>query len=406
MFEQILDIVIRLLGGIISTLLEWSQEDWFPYVSFIWLLVGILYDLSRNKSLLKAVQSLLRQPLIDTRCNPTPIAQEDKGMEGAWIPLYPRELLEQLSCRLMEFFTFPVRKWVYPILHDIADKVYPLGKISAQSTFISLIFTLFLLSFAYGDTIAIANGLAALGLVRGEIPEILLYYERAVAAASFFAIIVGFFVLIESYVYMPARSTGPNANNTDEERQPLVDFRSPEMGRLLRGLSAIVIVLGIIVSFLLGMGRLQALGYWESSEALSLAVQFGVNVLTLVNGLLAAALVFVDGIKGLQALVALFMWAIIGILLLFDVFAFLFVRVFAFSLDMAWRLVLMILLLAFFIFFRPPEGIVKLLWRTLVIPPVNFIKSAFSSSTNNSTNVTSSIHLQESTESNEGTPSS
>ncbi len=369
--------------SIIETAFKWLiyilrraiEEEWFPYFAFIWLFIGTLYDLSQRKSLLRATQELIQQPLIDTKC--TPHSNEEASMEGGfqllssrqhWIPLYPRELLEQLSCRLLEAFSYPFRKEVLPTARQIAKAIYNFADV--RRTIVSMIFAVVLLIFAYGDTIAIGNGLAALGLVQGELPLFLLHYEHAVAAASFFAIIVGFFVLFETFTYRAGYKE-------EKEHATLMDIRTSEMARLLRGLALIVILIGISVSIFLGLGRLQeGLGFWEDNNTLRVLIQFGVNVLTLVNGILAAALVFIEGITGLQAFIAIGIWILMGILWVLDVFLALAIRLFVFSFDMIWRIVLMILLLVFFIFFKPPEPLLKGFWRGILKPILRLFLSA------------------------------
>ncbi len=361
MWAQILEQLLHILSQWIYWMVQLAQEDWFPYFSFAWLLVGVIYEVVQNMPSLRALHRLFSYPVIDAHCaspesETNPATYADSG--SFVVLLYPREFLEQVACRLIGFFSFDTYRKIYGFLRAIPERIYPFSEANVQSTFLSILFAIFLALFAYGDTIAIANGLSALGLIRGELPEALLYYERAVAAASFFAIIVGFFVLIETFAYVPP------SDETASSPKPVIDVRTPEMARLMRGLSFIVVIIGIWVAALLGVGRIQALGIWENNPVVNFLVQFGINVLTLVNGILAAALVFTDGIRGLRIILSLALWLVIGALALVALFMYLGIRVAAFGFDVAWRLVLMVLIVLFFIFFRPPMA----LWHLIYSP--------------------------------------
>lgn len=316
-----MDAFLYNLGKFLYYLFEIMGQEWFPYALAAWLALAILYDFARGWKFFGSLALLWRQPVIFEHCQS---ADSTVMMEGGEynLPFYPRTFLEQISCAVKSFVAWPFRRFVVPLVNSIAQKIYPFTERGVHDTFVSLLFGVFLTMFGYGDSIAIANGLDALGLIRGSVPPILLYYEFAVAVASFLAIVVGFFELFGSFA-----------------RQSDSDAGALQVLKIRRFLSLIVVLLGVTTATFLGIGRIMALGYWSESEFLRVVVQFSINVLTLVNGLLAAALVFDEGIEGYRVLAAILAWGVSGGLLVVDVITFVVGHSVMFTVDVLWRVV-------------------------------------------------------------------
>ncbi len=345
---------LEALGWLIYHSLQIVEKPWFPYALAGWLGVAVLSDALQGWKFFRNLASLMQAEWIFSLCSRAEVVDPSKVPErkSKEILFYPRDLLEQISCALKEFFTWPLKEVVVPTVQEIAQKLYPFETPghSVSHAFIAVFFGVFLTLFAYGDSIAIANGLDALGLIRGTIPTFLLYYEIAIGVATFLAIVVGFFEFFRSF--------GSEDEVEGEGAKQKVKVR--------RSLSLLIIVIGITTSAFLGVGRIMALGYWENSEWLRLLVQIGINVLTLVNGIMAAALVFEEGLEGYRVLLSLFSYGIAGVLLVIDVVLFGGIRLLLFSVDIFWRAAYIVIGLPLFFTFAPLVAIVKMIIKFFV----------------------------------------
>lgn len=351
------------IGTFVYNLLQIIQAEWFLYFAIVWVSIAVVYESLRKWELFRTLSSLIRQPIISSsRIENDNASNDDDHIDSTreqfWF--YPRELFEQLTRILTSFFSLPIKKNVFPFATKLADGVYPFKATSTKATFLAILFAIFLSLFTYGDAISIANGLDALGLVRGQIPTFLLNYEVSVGIASFLAIIVGFFMLFQSY----ASESDAQPPSLERENNPsdLIHFRSNKLRALIRSISLFTILMGIAVAALLGIGRIMALGYWTDNETLRLTVQFGINVLTLINGILAAALVFEEGMTGYTIILSLILWVLILFLLLLDVFLYIGIRSLLFAIDIAWRAVLVTIGFIYFIVISPIIAIVQLIF--------------------------------------------
>jgi len=338
------------IGMFLYHLLQIVRAEWFPYAVSVWIGVAVLSDALQGRRFMKKLEKLVSAEWIFSQCE---VAEDkEKGVnsytsESPRILFYPRRFLGQTACALRDFFTWPLKSAVVPTVQLISGKLYPFGEegYSVQNAFIATFFGVFLTLFAYGDSIAIANGLDALGLIRGSIPVFLLYYEFAVGVATFLAIVVGFFEFFRSYGL-------EDAAKGEGDRRKI---------RVRRSLSLLIIVIGIAAAAFLGLGRIMALGYWENSAGLRLVVQFGINVLTLVNGIMAAALVFEEGIDGYRILLSLLGYGIAGVLLLVDAVLYMGIRSIVVVVDILWRALNVIVGIPLFLVFEPLIAIFRLL---------------------------------------------
>lgn len=334
------------MGTFIYNLLQIIQWEWFPYVLFAWLSIAVIGEAFNKWRFLGSLAQVVRQPTIFVHCDEIFNGRTDSlNTSSKDYFFYPRQFLEQTACATKKFFTWPIYKVVLPTYKSIAQSTYSFRQATAQETFLSVFFAIVLTLFAYGDSIAIANGLDALGLIRGKVPTLLLYYELSVGTASFLAIVVGFFMFFESFKH--ESETVPSGEGAKK--------------RFVRSVSSFIILIGIAVSVLLGIGRITALGYWENNETLALIVQFGINVLTIVNGILAAALVLDEGIKGYRVMLALLLWGIALLLLALDLVLFISARVFWLAIDVTWRILYVSTGIVLFIMFGPIITMIRFL---------------------------------------------
>jgi len=334
------------IGRLAYHILQLIGQPWFPYAVAAWIGAAVLSDSLQRWRFFRNLASLVQADWIFSSCSNIDETEVMNKRPEIRIPFYPRTLLEQISCALKEVFTWPLKNRVVPIVQNIAHRLYPFDTEahSVQRAFIAVFFGVFLSLFAYGDSIAIANGLDALGFIRGRIPTFLLYYEIAIGVATFLAIVVGFFEFFRSY--------GLEDETEGEGAKRKVKVR--------RSLSLLIIIIGLIAAAFLGLGRIMALGYWENSEGLRLIVQFGINVLTVVNGIMAAALVFEEGIEGYRVFLSLLSYGVAGMLLGIDVILFGGIRFMLFWVDILWRVGYVLLGVPLFLTFEPLLAVVRL----------------------------------------------
>ena len=193
------------------------------------------------------------------------------------------------------------------------------------------------------DAIAIANGLSTLGLLTGRLAPFLLRYDIAVGVATFLSVIIGFLILSQLFAKRSELSHWSDAEGAWRD--------------IAKMICLVIIIFGLTVSVLLGISRLIALGYIEAQTTTEFLVQLGINVLILVNGILAAALIFTEAFKGFVLVLIGAQWVLAALLYIADYLATIVGSVLPFALDIAWRILFILIDIGLYIIFIPFLGI-------------------------------------------------
>ncbi len=301
-----------------------------------WILIGVAWG-TKREALINRLRSIVSRPVIF-----------DHDEQPDDVPFYPRTFLERLCNAFRDTLRQPFQSLIQA-LRAFISRQHPMVY-SAEfplRTFGYLFFLVCLLLFAYADAIAIANGLSTLGLLTGELPPFLLKYEIAVGVATFLSVIIGFLVLSQLFA---KRSEITHGSDTEGAWRDIA-----------RVICLVIVIIGLTVSVLLGISRLIALGFIEAGTSTEFFVQLGINVLILVNGILAAALTFTEAFKGFVLVIVGAQWLLAALLYVGDYLATIVGSALPFTLDMVWRIVYAVVDIVLYIIFIPFLGILNAL---------------------------------------------
>lgn len=312
------------------------NSQWFWILLVTWILIGIAWS-SRRNALAKRLKNIVEKPIIF-----------DSDSKPNNVPFYPRTFLERVAngfrntlIQPFEDLTKGFRKFIKSQHSMIYSNDYPLR------TFGYLFFLLCFFLFTYADSVAIAGSLSTLGLLSGEIPSFLMNYALAVGVATFLSVIIGFLVLSQTFA-------------KESELMHWSDNEGPwrEIAKII---TLVIVLIGLFVSVLLGISRLVALGYIEATPTTEFLVQLGLNVLILINGLLSAAIIFIEAFKGILVILIAIQWFLVGVFYILDYLATILGSVIPFLVDVAWRVIYLVIDILMYAVFMPFLAIINLL---------------------------------------------
>ncbi|MBW8011641.1 MAG: hypothetical protein FVQ83_10445 [Chloroflexi bacterium] len=318
--------------------MNWSEffynlynSQWFFPVLVFWLFIGVIYGSKRN-SLIQRLREIFSKPII---------LDEDNDPDKDKLPFYPRTFLERITQGFRDTLTKPFdngikgfRNFIQGQHKSLYDEEKPLR------TFGYLFFLVCVVIFAIADTIAIANRLSIMGLLIYPLTPFLLNYGFAVGAATLLSVIIGFLIISQVF------SKKSDFTHFDEISGP---FRG-----IVIAFSTIIIFIGLAVAFLMGWQSLITLGTIEGSETANFLIGLGANVLILINGILSAAIIFGEALRGLFLIIIAFEWVIYLIFYIANCFVTILGSLIPFLIfDVAYRLLYIIIDILQYIVFTP-----------------------------------------------------
>jgi len=300
---------------ILNSIFKWQ---YFGILVAVWAVIDLVW-IDRWRALLGRISKLFSAPWIfekDTR------PQEH--------PFYPRKFLEQLAQnnitvgRADSGSGNSLSRWWKALGERVFTQVSPLISIGH---ILCLIFFLF---FIYADAVTVANTLVLIG-VEGTLPPILQRLDLAILGGALISATVGVWIFIEMFgkgEFFPTE-TMSRAQKT-----------------VFKLLSVLVTLFSVIVMLALAGQRLISLGMYASSPAVDFGISFALYGLLAINSSLAAALTFSSGALG-----------VIVILFLVSLVLAIVMPALIFLLDIAWRIVIIVIDIVVWALFTPPMAL-------------------------------------------------
>lgn len=308
-----------------------SQAFWV--VLAVWAFVCIAWT-ERWKPVLERLGKLVIKPII-FRVDPSP----DN------VPFYPRAFLEDSANGFRNTLRQPftdligvVSNWFRQLAGLIYDKEHPFRTLGY------LILLLCFLFFVLADSIAVANTLVVLDLWAGTLPELLGRFDIAVFGGSLLALIIGMALVFE---IRTSKSEFSQWSERDERTKALA-----------LGIAFLVTLLSLITLIAWALFRLIELGRLQSSEVLDGLLNWVLFGLVPINSALAAAITFLEALRGFLAVIVLMGWVIIALLYLLNYIVTILGSIFPFALDIFYRIVYVVVDISQWVISTPVQAIV------------------------------------------------
>jgi hypothetical protein len=282
----------------------------------IWLIVDFAW-VGRWKSLLERISQLFSTPWIFSK---DPLAQVH--------PLYPRVFLEQMAQANLPTGGDSksgsgdnLSRWWKSLGDQVLGNESPLVSIGHV---ISLLFFLF---FIFADAVTVANTLVLIGIESPNLPPLLQRLDLAILGGALVSATVGVWMLIE----MLGKG----------------EFVATQ--KMMRGqrivyavISVFITIFSILVMLALAGQRMISLGLYTTTPQINFIISFSLYGLLAINSSFAAAITFSSGAMG-----------IVVILMLLAVVVSIILPVLIFLIDLAWRGVIILLEVIFWLVLTP-----------------------------------------------------
>ncbi|MBE0683142.1 MAG: hypothetical protein IH589_14625 [Anaerolineales bacterium] len=289
-----------------------SQAFWV--VMAVWAFICIAWT-ERWKPVLERLGRLVIKPLI---------FKKDANPDN--VPFYPRSFLEDSANGLRDTLKQPftdlirvVSGWFSNLANIIYSKDHPFRTLGYLLLLACFLF------FVLADSIAVANTLVVLDLWSGTLPELLGRFDIAVFGGSLLALIIGMALVFE------IRSNKSEFSQWSE--------RDDRTKALALGVALLVTLLSLITLIAWALFRLIELGQLNSSPFLDGILNWVLFGLVPINSALAAAITFLEALRGLLVVVVLLGWIIIAVLYLVNYVVTILGSVVPFLFDILYRLV-------------------------------------------------------------------
>lgn len=289
-----------------------SQAFWV--VVAVWIVICIAW-VERWQPLVKRLGWLVMKPVI---------FQEDVEPES--IPFYPRRFLEKVANGFRDTLKQPftdlirlVSEWFSKIGALIYSKEHPFRTLGFLLLLICFLF------FVLADAIAVANTLVVLDLWAGALPELLGRFDLAVFSGSLLALVIGMALVFE------IRSTASEFT--------LWSDRDKQTKALAQGVVLLVTLLSFLTLVAWALFRLIELGRLESSPFLDGLLNWVLFGLVPINSALAAAITFLEALRGLLVIFIIVGWVIVLVFYIANYLATILGSILPFLVDFVYRLV-------------------------------------------------------------------
>lgn len=289
------------------------NSEAFWVVIAVWVFICIAWT-ERWKPVLDRLAKLFVMPVI--------FKKNDRPNSD--VPFYPRSFLEDSANGFRDTLKQPftdlikvVSNWFSQLASLVYSKEHPFRTLGYLLLLVCFLF------FVLADSIAVANTLVVLDLWSGTLPAILGRFDIAVFGGSLLALIIGMALVFE------IRSSKSEFSQWSE--------RDERTKALALGVALLVTLLSLITLIAWALFRLIALGQLDSSPFLDGVLNWVLFGLVPINSALAAAITFLEAIRGFLVLVVLFGWIIIGILYLVNYVVTILGTILPFFFDIVYR---------------------------------------------------------------------
>lgn len=291
-----------------------SQAFWV--VAVVWVVICIA-SIERWKPLIERLGRLVIMPVIFKE------APEPKDLEP--VPFYPRKFMEDSANGFRNMLTQPftniiiaVSGWLSRLGTLIYSREHPFRTLGYL-----MLFTCFLF-FVLSDAIAVANTLVVLDLWAGTLPEILGRFDLAVFGGSLLALIIGMALVFE---IRSLSSEFTSWSNRDKQTKALA-----------YGIALLVTFLSLLTLVAWALFRLIELGRVDSTPFLDGLLNWVLFGLVPINSALAAAIIFLEALRGLFVIFIFTGWIIVGIFYVANYLATILGSILPFLVDVVYRL--------------------------------------------------------------------
>jgi len=290
------------------------NSEAFWVVIAVWIFVCIAWT-ERWKPVLDRLGKLVVKPVI---------FKTDPNPEN--VPFYPRDFIEDSANGFRNTLRQPltdlirvVSNWFEHLANLIYSKDHPFRTLGYLLLLVCFLF------FVLADAIAVANTLVVLDLWSGTLPELLGRFDIAVFGGSLLALIIGMALVFET------------RSDTSEFTQ--WSERDKQTKSLALGVAFLVTLLSLITLIAWALFRLIELQRLDSSPFLDGLLNWVLFGLVPINSALAAAITFLEAIRGFLCIVIILGWIIIGVLYLANYAVTILGSVIPFFFDIAYRLI-------------------------------------------------------------------
>lgn len=308
-----------------------SQAFWV--VVAVWVFICIAWT-SRLKLVLERLANLIVKPVI---------FETDPSPEN--VPFYPRRFMEKSANGFRDTLQQPfsdlikvVIGWFANLANLIYSKEHPFRTLGYLLLFVCFLF------FVLADSIAVANTLVVLGLWSGALPELLGRFDVAVFGGSLLALIIGMALVFEI--------------RSDESEFTIWSRRDNQTKALALGIALLVTLLSLITLIAWALFRLIELGRLNSNSVLDGILNWILFGLVPINSALAAAITFLEALRGFLVLIVLIGWVLIGVLYLLNYLATILGSLVPFLVDITYRLIYVILDVLQWIISTPVQALI------------------------------------------------
>lgn len=306
-----------------------SQAFWV--ILAVWLFVCIAWT-EKWKPVFSRLGKLIIKPVI---------FKEDTDPEN--IPFYPRSFLEDGANGFRNTLKQPftdlisvVSNWFRQLSSLIYSKEHPFRTLGY------LILLACFLFFVLADSIAVANTLVVLELWSGVLPDLLGRFDIAVFGGSLLALIIGMALVFE-------------IRSSISEFTPWSD-RDRQTKSLALGIAFLVTLLSLITLIAWALFRLIELDRLQSNTLLDSLLNWVLFGLVPINSALAAAITFLEAIRGFLGVIILFGWIAVGVLYLVNYLATILGTLIPFLFDILYRLIYSVIDILQWLITTPIQG--------------------------------------------------
>lgn len=308
-----------------------SQSFWV--VLAVWLFICIAWT-ERWTAVLQRLGKLVVKPVV---------FRQDAFPDN--VPFYPRAFFEDSANGFRNTLRQPlsdliqvVSKWFRNLANLIYDKDHPFRTLGYLLLLICFLF------FILADSIAVANTLVVLDLWAGELPELLGRFDVAVFGGSLLALIIGMALVFEI--------------RTSKSEFSLWSERDARTKQLALGIAFLVTLLSLLTLIAWALFRLIELGRLQSNDFLDGLLNWVLFGLVPINSALAAAITFLESLRGFLAIIILLGWVLIAVLYIANYLVTILGSIIPFIFDVIYRLIYIVIDVLQWIITTPIQAIV------------------------------------------------
>jgi hypothetical protein len=203
------------------------------------------------------------------------------------------------------------------------------------------------LGFIWADAIAIANTLSAAGALGGVLPDWLARFDVAIGFGSLGAIVVSVLLFLDI--------------QSSKSKYTDFDTKGPSFRAFVQSLCIIITFIGVVVVIAFGVDRLLLLNFWQDyREPLDRFVKITWYIGVPLNTVLTTSVIAAEGLEGFVTVLLVILTVFLGLLILLNKIAQPLAVVILVLFDYAYRLLLAILNVLWYIVITPIDAVIAI----------------------------------------------